>query len=202
MALYFLLHDAAAFRGQLAPALAASWHRRSFRPCVPLCQQLLPAAQSFSERFHIPFADLLVGQVVHGLPFDRHFWRGLVGELLFLAALDIPELPDLSEPLQGLLASPDSVQQVYFGSKDVVFGGYYRPGNAGYNDSADVNRLADFLAAIDPEAWKTGHLTFSMEDSEEERAEELEFLREGFVSLREFYCRARQRNGVVVCEIL
>jgi hypothetical protein len=45
-----------------------------------------------------------VGQVARGLPYDRHFWRALVGEVLLFAADDIPEFQTCADTLCCLLA--------------------------------------------------------------------------------------------------
>jgi Domain of unknown function (DUF1877) len=216
MPLYFLLLDHAAFHQRLRPALAASWRQRSFEPCRAFCADLLPAALAFAERYHTGRDGLLLAQVAGGLPFDRDFWRALAGELLWFSAADIPELQTAPDTLCALLA-PDQVgqdpcprdrfapiQQAHYGARDLVFGGgYYRPEHAGYNDAADVARLAEYLAAVDPQRWTPAELAVLPDLADkEERAEELEYVRDWFPALRELYQQARAHDQIVVCELL
>src|SRR5438552_2377314 len=79
MAEYFLVHDAAAFEGEVRPALAAAWRRRSFEPCRPLCARLAPAARSYAERYHTGPEEFVLEKVAGGLPFDRTIWRTVAG---------------------------------------------------------------------------------------------------------------------------
>jgi hypothetical protein len=216
MPLYFLLLSNTAFEQRLRPALAASWRQRSFEPCRPLCAELLPAALAFAQRYHLGPDDNLLAQVANGLPFERAFWRALVGEVLWYSAMDIPELQTAPEALVCLLAPEHSaqtsvarerfapIQQAHFGARDLVFGGgYYRPVYAGYNDAADVARLAAYLATVDPQRWTPAGLT-ALPDlaDDEERAEELEYIRDWFPALHDLYQQARADDQVVVCEIL
>jgi hypothetical protein len=217
MALYHLLLDCAAFRERIRPALAESWRRRSFEPCRCLCADLTPAALAFQQRYHTRPDEPLVCRVAAGLPFDRAFWRYLVGEILWLSATEIPEIQTTPDALGCLLGADRTalegllgrehyapIQQAYFGARELTFAtACYRPGQAGYNDSADVARLHDYLAALDPAAWKAETLAGlpGMED-EEERAEELAFVREWFPTFLDLYRRAREAGQVVVCEIL
>jgi hypothetical protein len=216
MPLYFLLLDANRFHQQLRPALAASWRVRSFEPCCALCVALLPAVHKFAERYHSTPEDTLVARVATGLSCDRDFWRSLAGEVLWYSAGDIPEFQTNPESLCCLLAPEQyrqgdvprehfaPIQQVHFGARDLVFGGgYYRPEHAGYNDREDVTRLADYLAAVDPARWTAADLQQlrGMTD-EEERAEELDFVREWFPSLQELYRSAAEQAQMVVCEVL
>ena len=187
MPLYFLIHDAAAFHDQVEPALAAAWQQRSFAPCLRLCSALLPAVRSFAERYHTDPDGSLLDQAAHGLPFDRDCWRLLVSEVLLYGAVDIPELEIAPDTLLCLLA-PDRVtrdlvpreqfvpiQQAHYGSRDLVFGGaFYRPEQAGYNDIADVARLAEYLARVDPQRWNAADLKLLPDTPEDvDREEEL-----------------------------
>jgi hypothetical protein len=215
MPLYFLLLDRRTFEEQLRPALAASWRQRSFATCEPLLATLLPAAAAFAERYHTGGSAPLLGRVADGLPFDRNIWRYLVSEVLMFGAADIPDIQTAPETLGWLLARdrlPEGVlerqrlapiRQAHHGSRDLVFGGgFYRPEHAGYNDGNDVARLADYLAAVDPDRWTAADLAGlpGLAD-EDERAEELEFVREWFPALRDLYVRAREQDQIVICEI-
>ncbi len=212
MADYFLRLDAADFEGRIRPALAESWKRRSFAPCRQLCQTLLPAASAYRERYHTGDTEPLLCRVAVGLTFDRTFWRALVGEVLLFTAADMPEFQVNEDTLACLLA-PDHyrqqvvvereqlapIQQAHRGSRDLTFGGaVYRPEHAGYNDRADVARLADYLGSIQPENWTVADLAdLRGVADEEERADELAFAREWFPALVDLY-RGAQLNGQVV----
>jgi hypothetical protein len=216
MPLYHLLLEASSFHDRIHPALAATWLRRSFEPCRPLCDALLPAARSFAERYRLGPDEPLLAQVARGLPFDRDFWRHLVGEVLWYSAAEIPEFESAPESLCCLLAPQRygertmvrerfaPIEQAHYGARDLVFGGaYYRPDHAGYNGTLDVERLAEYLDALDPQTWTVSGLTpLEGVASEEDRAEELEFVRDWFPALRDLYRRARDRRQIVVCEIL
>jgi hypothetical protein len=210
---YFLCLDAEFFQGSIRPALAASWRQRSFRPCRMLCTQLLPAARDYLRRYHVGDEPRLVQQVAEGLPFDRAYWRLLVGEVLLFAAVEIPELQSNAETLCCLLA-PESppreslsranfapLQQALWGSRDLTFGAaVYRPEQAGYNDTADVARLADYLAAVDPRRWTVDDLPTLRDVPDDERADELAFAQEWFPALVELYQRARAERWVLAIE--
>ncbi len=211
MADYFLLLDGVAFETKLRPALTASWRQRSFEPCIPLCQELAPAARDFTQRYHTGDQPILCQLAVaaSALPFERGFWRALVGEMLLYSAQEIPEFQLVEQTLSDLLfpGIPAAVerggftpiQQIHRGTRDLSFGAaVYRPDNAGYNNATDVERLADYLDAINPTSWIVANVAGSNE--EEDREDELEFAREWFPSLREMYQRARDGGCVVVIE--
>jgi hypothetical protein len=215
MPLYFLLLSEPFFQRQLRPALAASWQQRSFEPCRGLCADLLPAVQAFAVRYHTGHDETLLVRVADGLPFDRDYWRALVGEVLWYGAAEIPELETAPDTL-GCLLGPQQVatdltrerfaqiHQAHYGARDLVFGGgYYRPEHAGYNDAADVARLADYLAGLDPQAWTPADLS-ALPDlaDEQERADELEYARDWLPPLRDLYRQAREQERIVVCERL
>src|SRR5262249_10906687 len=96
------------------------------------------------------------------------------------------------------------IQQAHFGTRDIVFGGsFYRPEHAGWNDSADVLRLAEYLAAVDPDCWQAADLLGLPEVADaEEAAEEFLFARERFTPLQEMYQRAAGAGQMVICENL
>jgi hypothetical protein len=212
MADYFLVLDAAVFENEIRPPLAASWQARSFEPCRTLCAALTPAAVAFSQRYHTGDDEPFVARVAAGLAFDRAFWRMLVGEVLLVAATEIPELQTCPDTLCHLLAPRQCgerlreqlppILQAHRGSRDLTFGAAtYRPEHAGYNDAADGARLAEYLAAVRPENWKPEDLQgLAGADDEEARADELELAREWFPALRDLYQQASTAGRVVVLE--
>jgi hypothetical protein len=206
--LYFLLHDPAHFHQVIRPALAESWRRRSFEPSRSLCAALAPAAIAFAERYHTGHDEPLLAQVARGgVPFDRDFWRLLVGEALLFGAASVPDILTAPDTLCRLLAPGQDnapIRQAHFGNHDLVFGGgFYRPDAAGYNDAADVVRLADYLLAIDSGRWTVADLAGLREfDDDDDCASELEFAREVFSSLVDLYRSAREAGQMVVCELV
>ena len=216
MPLYHLVLDAAVFHDRIRPALSGAWLQRTFKPCQVLCVSLLPAVRAFAERYHLGPDEPLLAQVARGLPFERTFWRHLTGEVLWYSAAEIPEFEIAPETLICLLA-PERyldrifarerfapIEQALYGARDLVFGGaYYRPEHAGYNDTADVERLAAYLDSLDPQRWTIPALApLEGIESDADRAEELEFVRDWFPALRDLYRRAHEHCQVVVCEML
>ncbi len=210
MADYFLMLDAASFEGRVRRTLAASRRLRSFDPCRALCADLAPAARAYAERYHVGGDDPLVCRIAAGLPFDRDVWRALVGEVLLFTAVEIPEFQTCEETLCRLLAPGrcdaemterellPPILQAHRGSRDLTFGAaVYRPQQAGYNNTADVARLADYLGAVRPELWTPEALADSPDDEAEE---ELAFAREWFPALADLFRRARERGCVLVHE--
>ena len=145
-------------------------------------------------------------RVAAGLPFDRDAWRALVGEVLLFTAAEIPEFQTCEETLCLLLA-PEAygkeiaererlppILQAHRGSRDLTFGAVaYRPEHAGYNNAADVARLAEYLTAVRPERWTPADLiALPGAEGEEEREEELAFAREWFPALADLFRRARR----------
>jgi hypothetical protein len=176
-------------------------------PCRPLCQALAPAALSFTERYHTGPEDSLLVQLADSpRPFDRDLWRLLVGEVLLFGAAAVPEFQTAPDTLACLLApgqEPAPIHQAHFGSRKLVLGGFYRPEAAGWNDAADVARLAGYLSEIDVDDWTVARLAGLPEFAgDDERAEELEFAREAFAGLRELYQAAREAKQVIICEQL
>jgi hypothetical protein len=202
------------FTGRIRPALTASWHQRSFELCRPLCTELLPAARDYTQRYHTGDEETLLAQILRGVPFDRAYWRLLVSEVLLFAAVEIPEFPSNAETLFCLLA-PETyrdaiipreqfapIQQVLRGSRDLTFGtAVYRPEQAGCNDAGDVARLAAYLAAINPEDWTIEQLRDlpDMTD-DDERTDELAFVREWFPVLVDLYRRTQTQRRILVIE--
>jgi hypothetical protein len=211
---YFLLLDGIRFL-KMRAVLADSWRRRSFDLCRDFCFELMWHAESFDARYHVGEGEPLVKQVVRGVSFDRDIWRALVGELLFYAADEIPEIPTCPDTLSCLLA-PNAhglpigdrrtlapIQQVHFGSRSLSFSStIYRPEHCGFNDRSDVQRLAGYLRSVDPSRWQLSDLHLLRDVPEDERAEELEIARDWFPALRDLYCRADEAKQVIVHEIL
>ncbi len=215
MASYFILLDASFFEERMRPALAASWRSRSFEPCRLLCDALLSRVEDFHTRYHVGEGEPLVKQVVAGLPFARDFWRALTGELLLYAADDLPEISTCPDTLYCILAPNQygnaieershlaPIQQAHLGSRPLSIGPtIYRREHCGFNDRADVQRLADYLASIDPARWQLSDLAPLREVPEDELAEELEIAREWFPALRDLFQRARNARQSIVHEIL
>jgi hypothetical protein len=213
----FLLLDAESFHQDISPALALAWRRRSFEPCLSVCGNILSHWQTlgFDPSHHRPEETLLAAVVRGTLPFDRNIWRLLVGEVLLYSAAEIPEMETMPLALGCLLGlAPDDgarsrehfhwIQQVHYGTRDLCFGGgFYRPDHAGYNDTADIARLADCLAAVRPETWTPTQLAALAElETDEDRAEELAYVREWFPALCDLYDKARRQRQVLVCETL
>ena len=214
MAIYFLLLDAHRFHQDIVPALAACRRQRSFRPCQELCAALTPEADAFRERYYAGSEEPLLCQVGRGLPFDRDLWRLLVGEVLLYTAAEIPEIQTAPDTLRHLLAADhprdafisrehfSPIDQVHFGTRDLVFGpAYYRPESSGCNDAADVERLAAYLDTVDPARWSAGELEgLPGLESLEDREEELAFVRDWFGPLCEMYRNAQRRGQLIICE--
>jgi hypothetical protein len=210
MADYFLVLEGTSFEHEIRPALAASWRLRNFEPCHTVCAALTPAAVAFAQRYHTGMDEPFVARVAAGLPFDRAFWRMLVSEILLVAAVEIPEFQTCPDTLCRLLApnaEPDQhrqrmppILQAHRGSRDLTFGAaIYRPEHAGYNNAADVSRLAEYLAAVRPEAWTPEDLR-GLEGADDDRADELAFAREWFPALCDLYQQAQARGWVLVLE--
>ena len=139
----------------------------------------------------------------------------MLGEVLLFAAADVPELETAPDTLCRLLAAEHygeellpresfaPIQQAHFGTRDLTFGAaVYRPDHVGVNDADDTARLAAYLAAIDPQGWTVADLAGLRGVEEDDRAEELEYVREWFPALVAMYQRASERCQVVVCEVI
>lgn len=214
MAEYFLSLSAETFLQQIRPALSDSWRKQSFNSCRTLCNTVLPAALAYTQRYHLGAEQTLVAKIVEGIPFDRAYWRLLVGEVLLFTALEIPEFPSNSETMRCLLAGASSarsergrkdlapIEQALGGSQDVTFGtAIYRPDQAGYNDPKDVARLASYLAGVQPQHWTADDLRpLDGLTDDEERADELAFAREWFPTLAELYQRAQRDKHILIIE--
>lgn len=203
----FLALDADWFAGEIRPALTASRHQQAFAPLKSLCARLLPRVEAFG----VAEVGQLLAAIQEGAAYDRHLWRGLVADILLLAATEIPEirLPPRTLCLllgevgagQGPREKFSPIEQALFGSRELSFGSHpYRPLEVGVNETADVARLADYLAGIDRAGWLVDDRVVLAELDAEDRDEELAFLREGAQSLSHFYARSVRANQLIICE--
>jgi hypothetical protein len=206
MFIYFYILERRFYHDAMKAPLAESYARRSFVPCVDLCRRLLATNSEIPK-------DSLIHSILSGLPFERQFWHGLIGECLVHGATDIPRLNTAPESLCSLLAPqfvnkdvsrPEypTIFQCHFGTRDLRFGsGYHRPDKVGLNDTDDVERLAGYLEGIDPTLWKASDLDLIAElADDEQRAEELAYVRDWFPSLVEVYQAAGAHDWIVICE--
>lgn len=195
---YFYLHDERQWRDHLAPVLTTCWRLRRWQPLLPWLGQVtsLPA-------------DSLAAEVLAGAPFQRQTWTTVVGELLVLAAEDVPRIEIEPLALCGVVCGADwqersrsdfhPIHQIFLGSQDLRFGAaFYRPLHAGWNDLTDVSRLLFFLESMDPATWRLEAKDTSM--GELEKQEELEYLQQGWADLVKLYRKAHHHGWMVVAE--
>jgi hypothetical protein len=202
---FFMAIEKEWFQNRLTPSLRACWLGRSFGPAVEICRELAEISRSFIQRGGEPPVPPLTLLVPDGLTFDRDRWRALTGELLLFSAAELPEIETPLESYSAVLGLEmpcfqgdfTPIQQAILGSRDLPFGGAYRPDAAGWNDLADVERLRSWLAEIDAEEWSSAGLTHV---PAEERDDELAFLREWFPELVAMYRRCGDSRYVLVCE--
>jgi hypothetical protein len=211
---YFYLLPATVFHDRVRPALTGSWQTQSFAPCIELCSSLLPQSREYREKCASADDEPLLARVVRGATFNRTTWKLLAGELLMYSAIDIPFLESSCDALRRILdganqQSPSrkeftAIQQIHFGANDLAFGsGFYRPEHAGYNDTGDVRRLADYLEQLKPEEWDPNSLEgLPGCESEADRADELQLVRDWLPSLRAVYRGAAEGQQIIVCETL
>ena len=203
---YFYLLKRDWLETTLRPALAASWRRRNFAPCLAFCRELI-ATKPIPD-------DAVLRRVIDGLGFDRTLWHALIGECLVLAAADLPRIPCMIDALRCLL-TPErrrveatdrgaftAIEQIYYGTRDLRFaGGWYRPEHVGWNDSEDIARLTEYLRSIDPACWSADALAPLPDLADDpERAEELAYVRDWWPALVEMYEAAWAAQQVIVCE--
>lgn len=213
MTLLLLVHNASTFHGVLRPALGACRRARRFAPARSLWPLLAAQFEALAQRGIVRTDESVLAQLDTNMTFETTLWRYLVEEVLLCAAVEVPELQIAPITLCRLLAPTVEVRppleqvapvhQALNGTHDLTFAGYYyRPDRIGWNDTADAVRLADYLGQINPAIWKADDLLGlpGMAD-EEDRADELDLLREWFPAFRELYERV-SRNGVIVCETL
>jgi hypothetical protein len=202
---YFYLLNRDWMQGTLRPALTESWRQRSFTPCVALCRDLL-ATRDVAD-------DAIVRHVAAGLRFERALWHALTGECLILGADALPRLEIAFETLRALLMPHEydvdpvergafsPIEQVYLGARDLRFGGWHRPESVGWNDTADVARLASYLRSVDPGTWSAADLRRLPNLTDDaERDEELADARAWWPVLVEMYAGAHAAGQVIVCE--
>ncbi|MBL8795743.1 MAG: hypothetical protein JNM56_17700 [Planctomycetia bacterium] len=210
--LYFLLHDAERWQRDLVPLLTSAWRARSFAPCRELHHLLHAEIRAFHDTIGRTSEDTLI-EKAPGLSFDRTLWRELVGEVLWFGAAETPNFQTEPDLLCCLLAperyragdgpreSWAAIEQAHFGSRDLRLGGYYRAGQSGWNDAADVARLRAALAAIDGGNWSVADLLHYREALDDaERLEVLDDARGALGRLVEMYGQAQTRGQVVICE--
>ena len=203
---YFYLLNRAWMLDTLRPALAAGWRSRSFAPCLPLCRELA-AARPVPD-------DSILRSVLSGVPYDKALWHALVGECLVHGADDMPRVPCMIETLCCWLAPErlagqradrtafTPIEQVYFGTRDLRFGGgWHRPEHVGWNDADDVVRLAATLHAIEPASWTAAALAPLPDLADDaDRAEELAYVRDWWPALVGMYEQAQVSRQIIVCE--
>jgi hypothetical protein len=198
-----MLHDAERFDAIIRPALGASWRQRSIEPLRSLQLALREEVERFVTENRIRREDLVLHSLHPRMPFDRNTWRTIAGEVLLLAAAEVPEIPDVEETLVKLHGEDPSIHRAYHGTLNLCFGGgWYRTDQAGYNDTDDVMRLACWLASIDPNTWSPNRLSGHRHTQDEEQQEELAFTSQAFKQLATVYDRARTRRQLIVCEVI
>src|ERR1051326_1205791 len=214
MPVYFHVHDASWFLNDFIPALTRCRQRHSLAPCQNLCLSLLPTAQGFGERFHICADELLVSRVNVDLPYNLDVWRLIVGELLVVGAVEIPEIEQCPDMLCRLVASARCeldtherealapIQQAHLGSRDLMFGAaVYRFANVGWNGVDDTARLAQYLGAVNVEEW-TGDRLIACGLEVSDVDDELAYARNCLVGLQGLYRQAAQNGQVIVAELV
>ncbi|MCS7044830.1 MAG: hypothetical protein NZO58_00585 [Gemmataceae bacterium] len=207
---YFYRIERRWWHERVLPALAASRRQRSFAPCLELCRDL--------ARRDSVAADALVRLVPAGLRYDLLRWHALIDECLVYGADALPRLPCLAAALQCLTAATarpaagpkqwvrrsdfSPIDQAYFGARDLRLGGtWHRPDYVGWNDAADIDRLAAYLRSVDPERWTSAQLApLTGLADEQERTEELAYLRDEWPALVALYDQAQAAGQIVVCE--
>jgi hypothetical protein len=198
---YFMLHDAGRFENRILPSLAASSRIRSFAPIVQLASELRPLTDDFANRYCLTSDEQpLLLKLSSDQPFDRRLWRHVAGEILLYAAAEAPPVQTAADTLAIIVSDDqrDVIRQAHAGSRDVSFDGIlYRPGRAGMNHAADVDRIAAALTEIDTGAWNVEDLVADLAD---DPAEELAYAAGCLADLREMYVRARRNGQVVICE--
>jgi hypothetical protein len=210
---YFYVHDHHWFHDEFLPALTASLRRRSFAPCLPLCQPLIRTAENYSAQYHVADPPL-VCRLNTGVGYDKDLWRLLIGELLIFGAVAMPEIAQAQQTL-CCLASPRAwssdlparedfcpMQLAHLGTRELCFGlASYRSDAVGWNDIDDVERLAAYLGGIKPANWQPDALHHCMPDTEEiDRTDELAYATECLTALSGLYRTAATDRRVIVAE--
>ena len=113
---------------------------------------------------------------------------------------NVGELPDKLGTMMVLLDGQQRLTTLHM----LITGeipAYYRPEAAGWNDSDDVVMLTTYLRSVDPAGWQPSTLVSLPElADEEDRAEEVAFVRENWTGLVNLYRQAATDRCVVVCE--
>ena len=203
---YFFLIENGHFRKKIVPTLADAWSAQTFSSVLKLCREKGSDSSAFLQLPPDSCLWEIADRSAAGVqPFHRGLWRRSVGETLLFSASEMPEIETPLETLAALLGEPlaqtrenfSPIQQSIFGSRDLIFGSYYyRPEFAGWNDSTDVQRLANWLSQLQPDQWSAAQLIG--DDPEDD----LLFAKEWFPALAEMYRRAVERDYVVIGEQL
>lgn len=199
------LHDADFLCGRVLPIFVECRRRRSFRPLFSLASWL-----------EASLADLSFVHATEGMPYDRHVFDALVGQILVLAAHAVPNLPLDVDTLTALLA-PDRLhlprndrpalspaEQLFLGSRDLLLGHRpFRPLHVGWHRQSDVHRLADYFHRFDPAAWTPDALLpFPSAPTDEDREHELGIVRDWWPELLTMLRIAASAGQVIICEDL
>jgi hypothetical protein len=212
---YFYPICAGLFHERIEPALGGAWRQRNFALLRPLCVDLLARIGEFHQSYRGLEGKTLIEDLADAtLPFDRHVWRAVAGEILLFAADELPLLDIAPTTLRCLLAGENfereptrreyrPIEQALLGSRDLVFGGaFYRPEAAGVNDVDDVARLHSYLQGTEPRSWQTTDLLRMVDLADVESCcEELEFVRQGWPEFVGLFRQAGTNGRVVVCEV-
>lgn len=210
MPAYYMLHDPELFLDRIVPAMSISWQRRSFKPCVELCQSLLPQAEDYCKRYFLKREEMLVYSVSLTMPFGRELWNLLAGELLLITARDIPTIPDGADSLCGLTSAEhplptdreqlNDMQKACYGAMDIAFGNkLFRPALAGWNPLSECKRLARHLDTVKLDASHQSYLSHQLQ-SVEDLEDEIAVARECLAALRELYAEANRKDWIVLVE--
>lgn len=169
--------------------------------------------QALIAQEHVP-TDAVLRSILAGAMYDHNLWHALVAECLIFGAQDMPRIPCMIDSLVCLLAphrravdrtdrsALTPIEQAYFGSRDLRFGGgWHRPEHVGWNDVDDVAMLTGYLQSIQPASWPASALALLPDFTEDEqRAEELAYVRDWWPALVNLYETAHAARQVVVCE--
>lgn len=198
---YFYLLDAVFLLEGILPTLAACQKQRSFAPLHAVLPRLRIAAGEYS----------ILEQAAAGMPFDRHVFQTVVGQVLLFGAAELPRVPlepdMLATVVNGRVAVESErhklppIQQAFSGSRDLIVAGKpFRPFHVGWNQRADVARLTSYLETLDPAAWSDSLKDVPSLPTAEERAEEIGLLRDWWPEVVTLYRRAEANGWVVICE--
>jgi hypothetical protein len=199
MSITFLVHDSDFLFGVAVPALTQCWKMRTYRPGRELFELLAKRMPNFVERHRLGSVPTLFHPAAEGLPWDRVIWRHLVGEVLLYSAESMPDI-QIDEELLLAIHGP-KIYPALYGSHDILFGGFYRPGCAGYNNANEVEQFAEYLKLLPSSPWILPQ-DFRLEDLEEDRQNDFLSAKMAFPSLDEMYQDAASRGWTIVCEAM